>query len=445
MKGEPTGTDPYTGLRNFWLARVSVLVMPKLLALLCACAALPFAAPAVALAADNPLPPTVSTDAPAAVTLNGATLKASVDPNGAATTYHFEYGTSDSYGLATSDKSAGDGDSAVSVEVPVSGLTSDTTYHLRIVATNAAGVSRSTDRAFKTFAAGRAPGVSSASTRDVRQDSATLRATLDPRGLVTTHYFEWGTSTKYGARTPDQTVDGGGLRTVTAPITTLKPYTTYYYRLVATNPVGTTRGGNRSFRTLRAPTGVELAISGNPALWGGTVNLSGRVLGSGIGGTTVAIERSDFPYTRATWVPRTAVAAGDGSFRVDIGPLWQTTRLRAVTRTTIAAASPWIEVGSRPRVGLRRAGSTGEAVVLTGAISPALPSARVSVQRQTLAGRWVPVVRGGVAPIGNRSRYRLTVPKVRRASLIRVAVIPFDSGGHTLGYSRELRLRGATR
>ena len=192
MTGEPTGTDPYTGLRNFGLARVYVLVMPNPLALLCACAALPFAAPAVALAADNPLPPTVSTDAPAAVTLSGATLKASVDPNGSATTYHFEYGTSDSYGLATSDKSAGDGDSAVSVEVPVSGLTSDTTYHLRIVATNAAGVSRSTDRAFKTLAAGRAPGVSSASTRDVRQDSATLRATLDPRGLVTTNYLKVG-------------------------------------------------------------------------------------------------------------------------------------------------------------------------------------------------------------------------------------------------------------
>ena len=71
LTGEPTGTDPYTGLRNFGLARVSVLVMPKTLALLCACAALPFAAPAVALAADNPLPPTVSTDAPAAVTLSG--------------------------------------------------------------------------------------------------------------------------------------------------------------------------------------------------------------------------------------------------------------------------------------------------------------------------------------------------------------------------------------
>ena len=137
------------------------------------------------------------------------------------------------------------------------------------------------------------------------------------------------------------------------------------------------------------------------------MTLSGRVTGSGISGTSVAIERSDFPYTRPVWIPRTATASSNGSFKVDIGPIWQTTRLRAVTRTTIVAASPWIEVGSRPRVGLRRAGSTGRAVVLTGAISPALPSARVSVQRQTLSGRWVPVVRGGVESLpNNKVRYR---------------------------------------
>lgn len=417
-------------------------VMRRLLVALCVSATFPLAAPALAPAQDNPTPPGASTEAATAVTQTAATLQGSVDPNGAATTYHFEYGTTDSYGLSTAEKSAGDGTSSADFEAAVTGLTSDTNYHFRIVATNAAGVTRSSDRTLTTLAVGRAPGVSTSSARDVRQNSATLRASLDPRSLKTTFYFEWGPKTSYGSRTPDQSAEGSGSRTVSAPISGLNAYTTYYYRIVATNAVGTTRGSRRSFRTLRAPTGVELGVSGNPALWGGTVTLSGRVTGSGINGTSVAIERSDFPYTRATWVPRTTSAASNGTFKVDIGPLWQTTRLRAVTRTTIVAASPWIEVGSRPRVGLRRSGSTGRAVVLTGAISPALPSARVSVQRQTLAGRWVPVVRGGVEAIGNgRSRFRLRVAKIRRASVVRVAVIPLDGGGHTLGYSRELRLR----
>jgi hypothetical protein len=414
--------------------------MRTLLAALCLSATFLVAAPA--LAADNPLPPGATTDPASAITQTGATLESRVDPNGAATTYRFEYGTTDSYGLSTAEKSAGDGDSAVDADIAVTGLTSDTTYHYRVVATNAAGVTRGADRTLRTQAAGRAPGVSSASARDIKQNSATLRASLDPRSLKTTYYFEWGTSTRYGQRTPDQTAEGSGSRTVSAPITGLSAYTTYQYRLVAVNAVGTTRGSNRSFRTLRAPTGVELGISGNPALWGGSVTLSGRVTGSGISGTSVAIERSDFPFTRAAWIPRTFSVSSNGSFKVDIGPLWQTTRLRAVTRTTIVAASPWIEVGSRPRVGLRRSGSTGRAVALSGAISPALPNARVSVQRQTLSGRWVPVVRTGVQALGaNRSRYSVRVAKVRRASTVRVVVLPRDGGGHTLGYSRELRLR----
>jgi hypothetical protein len=415
--------------------------MRRFLAALLIAVAIPMTL-ALPAGAQNPAPPSVSTGSASAVGQTTAQIAASVDPNGTATTYHFEYGTSDSYGLATPDTAAGDGTSSVNVNASLTGLTSDTTYHFRIVATNAAGTTRGSDHTFRTQTAGRAPGVSSASARDVRQNSATLRASLDPRSLATTFYFEWGTTNRYGQRTPDQSATGSGSRTVSAPITGLSPYTTYHYRLVANNAVGTTRGGDRSFRTLRAPSGVELSISGSPAAWGGTVSLSGRVLGSGINGTSVAIERSDFPFTRPVWIPRTTSAASNGTFRVDIGPIWQTTRLRAVTRTTIVAASPWVDVASRPRVGLRRAGSTGRAVVLTGAISPALPNARVSVQRQTLAGRWLPVIRGGVEALGaNRSRYRITVRKIRRASMVRVAVLPMDKGGHTLGYSRELRLR----
>ena len=425
-------------MRNFDRPPVSMPLMRRLLVALLTVAALPLATAGAA----NPEPPTASTGSASAIGQTSAQLGASVTPNGAATTYHFEYGTSDGYGLTTPDTAAGDGTSSVNVNAAITGLTSDTTYHFRIVATNAAGTTRGTDKTFKTAVAGRAPGVSSASARDIRQNTATLRASLDPRSLSTTYYFEYGTTNKYGARTGDQNATGSGSRTVSAGITGLNPYTTYHYRLVATNAIGTTRGGDRSFRTLRAPTGVELSISGSPAGWGGNVTLSGKVTGTGINGTSIAIERSDFPFTRPVWIPKTLSASSNGSFKVDIGPIWQTTRLRAVTRTTIVAASPWVEVGSRPRVGLRRAGSTGKAVVLTGAISPSLPNARVSVQRQTLAGRWVPVVRGGVDTLGgNRVRYRITVPKIRRPSVVRIAVIPMDKGGHTLGYSRELRIK----
>jgi ribosomal protein L34 len=73
-----------------------------------------------------------------------------VDPNGSATTYHFEYGTTTAYGLTTPEGDAGDQDAAVPAEAQVSNLTPGTTYHFRVVATNEAGIGRSMDRVFRT-------------------------------------------------------------------------------------------------------------------------------------------------------------------------------------------------------------------------------------------------------------------------------------------------------
>ncbi len=393
--------------------------------------------------AANPDPPAAVTAAPDAITLTGATLKATVTPNGAATTYRFEYGTSDSYGLATAEKDAGSGTDPVSVSVPVTGLTSDTTYHVRVVATNAAGVTRSPDRTFRTLAPVRAAGVSTSSATSVRADSALLRGKLDPRGQGTTYRFEYGPTTKYGSVTPPVAASWSGSKTVSATIAGLAPYTTYHYRLVASGPAGTSRGSNRSFRTLRAATGVTLDATPNPVDWGSKVTIAGQVLGAGVAGTSLSVQRSDFPFTRGFWIPRNFSAGKDARFSTTIGPLWETTRLQLVTRTTTVARSPVVTIGVRVRVGVRRQAAGRRAIVLGGAIRPAVPQARVSVQRRTLAGVWVPVARTGVTPLaGNRSRYRVRVPRARRTSEIRVVAIPNDGGAHELGVSRPLAVRG---
>jgi len=95
--------------------------------------------------------PTVFTTGTTFVTSTSATLNGTVNPNGEATTYYFEYGLDTSYGSPTSSASAGSGTSAVSVNASISGLSSDTTYHYRLVATNSDGTSYGDDKTFNTI------------------------------------------------------------------------------------------------------------------------------------------------------------------------------------------------------------------------------------------------------------------------------------------------------
>jgi hypothetical protein len=82
-------------------------------------------------------------------TLNGATLNGTVNPNGASTTYKFEWGETTGYGNSTSKVSAGSGTSAVPVSATLKGLEPGKTYHYRVSATNSFGTTVSEDVAFE--------------------------------------------------------------------------------------------------------------------------------------------------------------------------------------------------------------------------------------------------------------------------------------------------------
>jgi hypothetical protein len=85
------------------------------------------------------------------VTRNQAILKAEINPEGEATTYRFEYGTSTAYGSETPELPVGSDSSPHVVAQLLAGLQPDTTYHYRVVATNGAAQSISEDRTFTTF------------------------------------------------------------------------------------------------------------------------------------------------------------------------------------------------------------------------------------------------------------------------------------------------------
>jgi hypothetical protein len=94
--------------------------------------------------------PGVITGAAASVTQSTVTLTGSVDPNRSATTYFFQYGTTSLYGQLSSSASAGKGSKAVHVAIPVALLLPFTTYHYRLVAQNAKGLTKGKDRKFRT-------------------------------------------------------------------------------------------------------------------------------------------------------------------------------------------------------------------------------------------------------------------------------------------------------
>jgi sugar lactone lactonase YvrE len=92
----------------------------------------------------------IDTVSAAGLTTTAADLEARINPGGLATSYHFEWGTDTSYGTSVpaADASAGAGSSTVLVTQHLTGLTPNTNYHFRLVATNASGTTTSGDHTF---------------------------------------------------------------------------------------------------------------------------------------------------------------------------------------------------------------------------------------------------------------------------------------------------------
>ncbi len=96
--------------------------------------------------------PSALTGGTSALKPTSAMLKGTINPHGAPTTYHFQYGKTKAYGHTTKSIVLTAGSIAVAVKALLHNLKSSTTYHYRLVASNAAGPSNGKDRTFKTKA-----------------------------------------------------------------------------------------------------------------------------------------------------------------------------------------------------------------------------------------------------------------------------------------------------
>ena len=253
-------------------------------------------------------PPIVATNAATGVTDTTATLNGSVTPDGLATTYYFQYGTTTSYGLTTSSTSAGSGTSAVAESATLTGLTPNTTYDFRIVATNSAGTTDGANQSFTTVAD--SPSVTTNAATGISTTAATLNGSVNPHGSATTYYFEYGTTTSYGSQvpaTPPSVGSGQSALSESATLTGLTPNTTYDFQIVATNTAGTTYGGNLTFTTAGPPSATTNAASG---VTDTVATLNGSVTPDGLATTYYFQYGTTTSY--GTQVPATPASAGSG-------------------------------------------------------------------------------------------------------------------------------------
>ena len=224
-------------------------------------------------------PPTATTNSASNVTLTGATLNGSVNANNAGTAVTFEYGLTTDYGsTVTAGQSPVTGSSATSVSKAITGLSSSTTYHYRVVGVNAGGTTNGSDLSFTT-----ACNPVSISSQSTSSQSQCIGGTFTPISVSATGdglSYQWfyNTSNNNTSGSTLNSDDGAQTNSYTPQAGTAG---TLYYYCVVTGTCGTATSavsGAFVVNPLPAPSlfsaGSTTFCQGNSA----TLNVSGNAL-----------------------------------------------------------------------------------------------------------------------------------------------------------------------
>ncbi len=183
-----------------------------------------------------------------------ATFEAEVNPEGAETSYHFEYvddakfktgGFSGAVSTASASIASGLFEGHA-VSASPSGLTPGVTYHYRLVASNSKGSTTGISQSLEEIPPALIEGPW---TTGVAATSAMIAARIDPLGARTEYRVEYGTSTSYGHVATGSAGAGASYVPIGYHPQGLSASTVYHYRIVAVNEVGTSEGADHTFTT----------------------------------------------------------------------------------------------------------------------------------------------------------------------------------------------------
>jgi hypothetical protein len=216
----------------------------------------------------------VTTGAPLEVTPTSATLTGSLEPQKFATKYYFEWGETTAYGHNSPVPfGVTSATGVVPVETKLTGLTTSTTYHYRLVASNQFGISYGGDQQFSTSG----PGITILPAASITHTEEMLKTKINPNKLETKYHFEYGETTGYGASTTEESIPAGEAPvTREAKVGGLKLATTYHFRVVATNAAGTVTGPDQEFTTVLIESESATALSPETAVLHAEVNPLGE-------------------------------------------------------------------------------------------------------------------------------------------------------------------------
>ena len=200
----------------------------------------------VSVTVKPPGPPRVTTSQTGVVQTTSFVGHATIDPNGADTSFVYQWGPSTTYGQQSPVFDAGSG-TTIHTSYPITGLLPGTPYHYRVVATNRLGTTTGNDVVVTTDGI---PVVRTGTASMVDANDVAVQGTVDADGRVTSYHFDYGPTTSYGQRSAPISIPATHVTlNVSAALSSLSPGALYHYRLVAVNSLGTSYGSDNTFAT----------------------------------------------------------------------------------------------------------------------------------------------------------------------------------------------------